>query len=87
MPTEIDVVTRRIRQLEIERVALSKRDPMTSQRNASIVSTRSSRTYEKNKGEDHAHWQAEKEAINTIRIAQRNARRVSWRRGSLRAKW
>jgi ATP-dependent Clp protease ATP-binding subunit ClpB len=66
MPTEIDVVTRRIRQLEIERVALAKEtDPASVERLgrldgelANLREQASAMT---------AHWQSEKDAIAAIR--------------------
>ncbi|QGG96770.1 ATP-dependent Clp protease ATP-binding subunit [Actinomarinicola tropica] len=66
MPTEIDVVERRIRQLEIERVALAKEtDDASAERLASLdaelADLREQRTGMA------AHWQAEKDAIARIR--------------------
>jgi ATP-dependent Clp protease ATP-binding subunit ClpB len=66
MPTEIDVVERRIRQLEIERVALAKEtDPASRERldtlDADLADLREQVTGMK------AHWQAEKDAIAAIR--------------------
>jgi len=66
MPTEIDVVERRIRQLEIERVALAKEtDEASRERLAALdrelADLREQATAMK------AHWQAEKEAIAEIR--------------------
>ncbi len=65
MPTELDVVTRRLRQLEIERMALAKEtDPASAERLAKLDEEMA------NLGEQSsamtAHWQAEKEAITTI---------------------
>jgi ATP-dependent Clp protease ATP-binding subunit ClpB len=65
MPTELDIVTRRMRQLEIERMALAKEtDPASAERlarldeeMANLVEQSSAMT---------AHWQSEKEAISTI---------------------
>jgi ATP-dependent Clp protease ATP-binding subunit ClpB len=66
MPTEIDVVTRRVRQLEIERVALQKEtDPASVERlaklEAELADLREQQTAMT------AHWQAEKDAISAIR--------------------
>jgi ATP-dependent Clp protease ATP-binding subunit ClpB len=66
MPTEIDVVTRRIRQLEIERVALAKEtDPASKERlehlDAELAELR------EQADALTARWQAEKDAIATIR--------------------
>ena len=44
MPTELDVVTRRMRQLEIERVALARETDKRVSRSVSASSTRSSPT-------------------------------------------
>jgi ATP-dependent Clp protease ATP-binding subunit ClpB len=66
LPTEIDVVERRIRQLEIERVALAKEtDPVSAERLAGLEEELA------NLGEQRdsmlAHWNNEKEAIGRIR--------------------
>jgi ATP-dependent Clp protease ATP-binding subunit ClpB len=66
MPTEIDVVERRIRQLEIERVALAKEtDEASIERldalDQDLANLREQSTAMK------AHWQGEKEAIAEIR--------------------
>ncbi|HUF32601.1 MAG TPA: ATP-dependent chaperone ClpB [Acidimicrobiales bacterium] len=65
LPTEIDVVERRIRQLEIERVALAKEtDEASAERlealDAELGDLREQSTSMK------AHWQGEKEAITAI---------------------
>ena len=66
MPLEIDVVERRIRQLEIERVALAKEtDAASQERLASIDAELANLTEQK--AAMVAHWQSEKEAIGTIR--------------------
>ena len=67
MPTEIDVVERRIRQIEIEKVALAEGDRRRVASSASSVSTRSSRGSRPSSDEMKPHWQAEKEAIGAIR--------------------
>ncbi len=67
MPTEIDVVDRRIRQLEIEKVALAKEtDPSSADRRRKvdddIANLREQLAGMK------AHWQGEKDAIDRIRL-------------------
>jgi ATP-dependent Clp protease ATP-binding subunit ClpB len=65
MPTELDVVTRRLRQLEIERMALAKEtDPASAERLARLDEEMANLS-EKSVAMT-AHWQSEKEAINTI---------------------
>jgi ATP-dependent Clp protease ATP-binding subunit ClpB len=66
MPTEIDVVERRIRQLEIEQVALAKEtDPASAERLATIEGELASSKAQVLVMREH--WQAEKEAIGVIR--------------------
>jgi ATP-dependent Clp protease ATP-binding subunit ClpB len=66
MPTEIDVVARRIRQLEIERVALAKEtDPASLERLAKLDEELAN--LREQQSAMTAHWQAEKEAIGRIR--------------------
>jgi ATP-dependent Clp protease ATP-binding subunit ClpB len=66
LPTEIDVVERRIRQLEIERVALAKETD-----DASVVRLgtldRELADLQEQSVSMKAHWQGEKDAIATIR--------------------
>ncbi|MGH9099077.1 MAG: ATP-dependent Clp protease ATP-binding subunit [Acidimicrobiales bacterium] len=66
MPTELDVVTRRIRQLEIEKVALEKE---TDELSAERLMRLDQELAELNEQADamSAHWQAEKQAIEAIR--------------------
>ena len=65
MPTELDVVTRRLRQLEIERMALAKEtDAASADRLAKLDQEVANLTEESSAMT--AHWQAEKEAITTI---------------------
>ncbi|MGO9196565.1 MAG: ATP-dependent Clp protease ATP-binding subunit [Acidimicrobiales bacterium] len=69
MPTELDVVHRRIRQLEIEQVALEKEtDPASLERlgrlKAELADLQEQQTAMT------AHWQAEKDAIAVIRTAK-----------------
>jgi ATP-dependent Clp protease ATP-binding subunit ClpB len=66
MPTEIDVVERRIRQLEIERVALAKETDSVSEERLAALDEELANLREQSAGMK-AHWQAEKEAIDQIR--------------------
>ncbi len=66
MPTEIDVVTRRMRQLEIERVALAKEtDDASKERLARLEEELANLTEQADAMT--ARWQAEKDAISSIR--------------------
>jgi ATP-dependent Clp protease ATP-binding subunit ClpB len=66
MPTEIDVVTRRMRQLEIERMALAKEtDDASKERLARLEEELANLT--ETADAMTARWQAEKDAISTIR--------------------
>ncbi len=62
MPTEIDVVERRIRQLEIERVALAKETDAASKERLEALDRELADLREQSSSMK-AHWQAEKEAI------------------------
>jgi ATP-dependent Clp protease ATP-binding subunit ClpB len=66
MPTEIDVVERRIRQLEIERVALAKETDEVSRERLEALDRELAELNERKAGMV-AHWQSEKDAIATIR--------------------
>jgi ATP-dependent Clp protease ATP-binding subunit ClpB len=66
MPTEIDVVERRMRQLEIERVALAKEEDEASRERLAKLDEELANLREQSDGMK-AHWQSEKEAISTIR--------------------
>ncbi len=66
MPTEIDVVERRIRQLEIERVALAKETDAPSMERLALLDEELANLTEQIDGMK-AHWNAEKEAIDRIR--------------------
>jgi ATP-dependent Clp protease ATP-binding subunit ClpB len=66
MPTEIDIVERRSRQLEIERVALSKETDDASRDRLATIDEELANLNEQ-KGGMVAHWQSEKEAIAQIR--------------------
>jgi ATP-dependent Clp protease ATP-binding subunit ClpB len=66
LPTEIDVVERRIRQLEIERVALAKEtDPVSAERLAGLDEELAN--LREQRDSMLAHWNNEKEAIGRIR--------------------
>ncbi len=66
VPTEIDVVERRIRQIEIERVALSKEtDPVSAERLAALDEELAN-LHEQNDAM-LAHWNNEKAVISEIR--------------------
>jgi ATP-dependent Clp protease ATP-binding subunit ClpB len=66
LPTEIDVVTRRIRQLEIERMALAKEtDAASAERLARLDEELANLTEQADTMT--ARWQAEKDAIASIR--------------------
>ncbi len=66
LPTEIDVVERRIRQLEIERVALAKETDDASKQRLEALE-RDLANLNEEMASMKAHWQAEKDAIATIR--------------------
>ena len=66
MPTEIDVVERRIRQLEIERVALAKETDEASAERLAALDAELADLREQKSGMT-AHWQSEKDAIERIR--------------------
>ncbi|WP_420639265.1 ATP-dependent Clp protease ATP-binding subunit [Candidatus Poriferisocius sp.] len=66
MPTEIDVVDRRIRQLEIEQVALAKESDEVSAERLEALNEELANLREELAGMQ-AHWQSEKEAIGRIR--------------------
>ena len=65
MPTEIDVVDRRIRQLEIERVALAKETDDASRERLARLDEELANLGESVHGMK-GHWQAEKDAITAI---------------------
>ena len=66
MPTELDVVTRRIRQLEIEKVALEKETDEVSAERLTRLDQELAELREQADAMT-AHWQAEKQAIEAIR--------------------
>ncbi|MCU0267864.1 MAG: ATP-dependent chaperone ClpB [Acidimicrobiales bacterium] len=65
LPTEIDVVERRIRQLEIERVALAKETDVPSLERLAALDEELANLTERSSAMK-AHWQAEKDAITQI---------------------
>src|ERR1019366_2269463 len=69
MPTELDVVIRRIRQLEIERVALEIETDEASSERREKLNEELAELQEKSDGLA-ARWQAEKRAIEKIRTAK-----------------
>ena len=66
VPTEIDVVERRLRQLEMERVALSAETDATSLQRLEVLEREIADLTEESSALT-ARWQAEKEAIGVIR--------------------
>ncbi|MBV6507421.1 MAG: Chaperone protein ClpB [Acidimicrobiales bacterium] len=66
MPTEIDVVERRIRELEMQRMALAKETDEASRERLSNLDEEIANLQEDTAGMK-AHWQSEKEAITAIR--------------------
>jgi len=66
MPTELDVVSRRVRQLEIERVALEKEQDAASKERLQRLEAELADLREQQTAMS-AHWRAEKEAIAAIR--------------------
>ncbi len=66
MPTEIDVVTRRMRQLEIERMALAKETDDASKERLARLDEELANLKEQADAMT-ARWQAEKDAISAIR--------------------
>ncbi|HWJ63323.1 MAG TPA: AAA family ATPase, partial [Acidimicrobiales bacterium] len=66
LPTEIDVVERRIRQLEIERVALAKEEDAASKERLAALDKELADLQERSLSMK-AHWQGEKDAITLIR--------------------
>jgi ATP-dependent Clp protease ATP-binding subunit ClpB len=66
MPTELDQITRRIRQLEIEEMALEKETDEASKERLERLERELAELSEQRDGMT-AHWQQEKQAIDTIR--------------------
>jgi ATP-dependent Clp protease ATP-binding subunit ClpB len=67
MPTEIDVVQRRILQMEIERVALDKETDAASRERLGSLDAELEELRAQ-VAEMKGHWEAEKEAISAIRV-------------------
>ena len=85
MPFEIDVVERRIRQLEIEKAALAKETDDASKARLAAIEAELAELAEE-RDAMVAHWQNEKEAITEIRGAQGAARGGPHRGGAGRAR-
>ena len=69
MPTELDVVIRRLRQLDIERMALeNETDPGSLERRAKLEEEHAQ--LKEQSDELAARWQAEKQAITKIQVAK-----------------
>ena len=66
MPTEIDIIERRIRQVEIERLALAKETDVRSKERLDDLDEDLANLQEQSAGMK-AHWQSEKTAIAAIR--------------------
>jgi ATP-dependent Clp protease ATP-binding subunit ClpB len=66
MPTEIDVVERRMRQLEIEHLALAKETDAGSRERLAAIDSELANLREQSDGMK-AHWNLEREAIGRIR--------------------
>ncbi|MGI8755120.1 MAG: ATP-dependent Clp protease ATP-binding subunit [Acidimicrobiales bacterium] len=66
LPTEIDVVERRIRQIEVERVALAKETDPASADRLEVLDKELADLQERSMSMK-AHWQGEKDAIGQIR--------------------
>jgi ATP-dependent Clp protease ATP-binding subunit ClpB len=66
LPTEIDVIDRRILQLEIERVALEKESDSASTERLRILNEELAELQQQT-NEMKVHWDAEKQAISAIR--------------------
>jgi ATP-dependent Clp protease ATP-binding subunit ClpB len=74
LPTEIDIVTRRMRQLEIERMALAKEtDPASAERLARLEEELANSSEQADAMT--ARWQAEKDAIAAIRTLKEELER------------
>ena len=66
LPTEIDVVNRRVLQLEIERVALEKETDAASRERLEALNDELN-LLQRQTAEMQVHWDAEKQAIGSIR--------------------
>ncbi len=75
MPTELDEVERRIRQLEIEREAVKKESDKASKERLKKIEKEIAELSEKRNGLK-AQWQAEKEGIQKIRMVKEQLEQV-----------
>ncbi len=75
LPTEIDVVDRRILQLEIERVALEKESDNASKERLTVINQELSTLKEQTAGMRH-HWEQEKQAIAAIRVLKEESEQL-----------
>ncbi|MDR2666295.1 MAG: ATP-dependent chaperone ClpB [Endomicrobium sp.] len=66
MPTELDIIERKIRQIEIERQAVKKETDIASKERLENMETEIDRL-KQSSGEMKVHWEKEKEAISNIR--------------------
>ncbi len=76
LPTEIDVVERRVRQLEMEQVALAKETDQASQERLGELDAELADLNERSAAMK-AHWQNEKEAIDRIRVLKEEQDQVT----------
>jgi ATP-dependent Clp protease ATP-binding subunit ClpB len=76
MPTELDEITRRIRQLEIERQALKKEKDDVSKKRLDELDKNLAEFQEEEKGL-RAHWQNEKKAIHRIQDLKERIERTN----------
>jgi ATP-dependent Clp protease ATP-binding subunit ClpB len=75
MPVELDELTRRERQLEIERQALSKENDAASKQRLSRLDDDLKRVRTEKAGLE-AHWKKEKEAVDKIRALKADRERI-----------
>ena len=66
MPTELDIIERKIRQIEIERQAVKKETDLASKERLENIETEIDRL-KQSSAEMKVHWEKEKEAISNIR--------------------
>jgi ATP-dependent Clp protease ATP-binding subunit ClpB len=85
MPTEIDIVTRRMRQLEIERVALAKEEDDASKERLRKLEDELEKL-QTDSAEMRNRWEAEKDAIEGMRVLKEeldSARQLAERENNL----
>jgi ATP-dependent Clp protease ATP-binding subunit ClpB len=75
MPTQIDVLDRRSKQLEIEKAALAKETDPASRARLALIEEELAGLHEEMDGMK-AHWQQEKEAIESIRSLKAEVEQV-----------